>query len=185
MGEGITVNVGPVVVGDVIEFLTVWADEIAENRPDDTQHEAALRWAVARIKEADTDRGEGAATPDDCVCGFGCMNGLVPATGRGGDGYEPCPECGTHHRDPATSAPLDELVLMNIAGDIDAVAELLAKVDHYQVYGDSWHSCPLSEGGSTNRANDWCICDAELCHELAARLRRIAAGIRNNERKEE
>ena len=62
------------------------------------------------------------------------------------------------HRDPAASAPLSELVAVNIAGDIEAVAdELDAEFDFVPT--------------------DACC----RLQDAAARLRRIAAGIREGQ----
>lgn len=67
-------------------------------------------------------------------------------------------------RDPAASAPLDELVAMNIAGDIDHIVGTLEGASEVL----------LGPHGPTVQARQI----GELCEELATRLRRIAAGIR-------
>lgn len=67
-------------------------------------------------------------------------------------------------RDPAASAPLSELVAMNIAGDIDHIVGTLEGASEVL----------LGPHGPTVQARQI----GELCEELATRLRRIAAGIR-------
>lgn len=67
--------------------------------------------------------------------------------------------------DPASSATLDELVAMNIAGDIDHIVGTLEGASEVL----------LGPHGPTVQARQI----GELCEELAARLRRIAAGIRD------
>lgn len=68
-------------------------------------------------------------------------------------------------RDPASSAPLSELVAMNIAGDIDHIVGTLEGASEVL----------LGPHGPTVQARQI----GELCEELATRLRRIAAGIRD------
>ena len=90
---------------------------------------------------SDTDRGEGAPSPGDASAdGSGDTSPAGPSGVR-------FPHAPSPHSDPAASASLSELVFMNIAGDVEAVADML-------------RSHPLAQ----------------------ARLRRIAAGIREAER---
>jgi hypothetical protein len=61
-----------------------------------------------------------------------------------------------------------------VSVDPRALAAVLAAVRHYEC-GDCWYSCPESDEGCCNDADEGCTCWAPLCHEAAAMLRDLAA----------
>jgi hypothetical protein len=61
-----------------------------------------------------------------------------------------------------------------VSTDPRTLADRLAAVRHYEC-GDCWYSCPESDEGCCNDAEEGCTCWAPLCHEAAALLCDLAA----------